>query len=193
MIYLRERRRRRLVRHNTPFVHLREQEGDYCVHSNERLFLRDFVSCIAGSSGGRLAQWLQPGSRVDPSKCQVLYSRDELRCGWPAIITVLTRDQYSDIVHVPNMKVDIKAIPIDKNELGDAVRKMRRVSQPDTLTFGGQPTPSLQFPYEPTVRDKMYFHSITVMKVSIDSVINNVMKQIVSNSLEIFFRMAVEV
>lgn len=62
---------------------------------------------MAGSSGGRLAQWLQPGSRVDPSKCEVLYSREELRCGWPAIITVLTRDQYSDLVNVLNMKVII--------------------------------------------------------------------------------------
>jgi hypothetical protein len=77
----------------------------FSIHSNERLFLRDFVSCVASSSGSRLAQWLQPSSRVDPSKCQVLYSREELRCGWPAIITVLTRDQYSDLVNVANMKV----------------------------------------------------------------------------------------
>ncbi|XP_044762914.1 E3 ubiquitin-protein ligase MYCBP2 [Coccinella septempunctata] len=138
----------------------------YSVNSNERLFLRDFVGCVAGTSGGRLAQWLQPGSRVDPSKCQVLYSKEELRCGWPAMITVITRDQYSDIVHVPTMKVDIKAIPIDKNELGDgdAGRKLRRVSQPDAMTFGGLPPPPVEYPYEPTVRDKMYFHSITVMK-----------------------------
>ncbi|KAJ8975748.1 hypothetical protein NQ317_015370 [Molorchus minor] len=136
------------------------------VHSNERLFLRDFVNCVAGSSGGRLAQWLQPGSRVDPAKCQVLYSREELHCGWPAIITVLTRDQYSDLVHVSNMKVEVKAIPIDKKELGecDVGRKMRRVSQPDPLTFGGLPPPPLHHPYEPTIRDKMCFHSITLMK-----------------------------
>lgn len=87
---------------DTSFVHI---HLCYSVHSNERLFLRDFVGCVSGTSGGRLAQWLQPGSRVDPSKCHVVYSRDELRCGWPAIITVLTCDQYSDVVHVPNMKV----------------------------------------------------------------------------------------
>lgn len=79
----------------------------FSVHSNERLFLRDFVGCVAGTSGGRLAQWLQPGSRVDPSKCQVLYSREDMKCGWPAIITILTRDQYADLVHVANMKVRI--------------------------------------------------------------------------------------
>lgn len=125
------------------------------------------MNCVAGSSGGRLAQWLQPGSRVDPAKCQVLYSREDLRCGWPAIITIVTRDQYSDLVHVPNMKVDVKALPIDKMELGesDIGRKMRRVSQQDPLTFGGLPPPPLYHVYEPTIREKMCFHSITVMKV----------------------------
>ena len=28
-----------------------------------------------------------------------------LRAGWPAILTLLTRDQYSHLVHVPNLKV----------------------------------------------------------------------------------------
>ena len=77
-------------------------------HSNERLFLRDFVSSSAGTSGGRLARWLQPDSFVDPSKCEALYSREEMRCGWPAIVTILTRDQYGEIVHVPGLKVHSK-------------------------------------------------------------------------------------
>lgn len=75
-------------------------------HSNERLFLRDFVACSAGTSGGRLARWLQPDSFVDPSKCEVLYSKEEMRCGWPAIVTIITRDQYGDVVHVPDLKVN---------------------------------------------------------------------------------------
>ncbi|KAK4876736.1 hypothetical protein RN001_009242 [Aquatica leii] len=64
------------------------------------------------------------------------------------------------------MKVEVKAIPIDKKELGDHDfgRKMRRVSLPDPLTFGGLPPPPLHYPYEQTIRDKMCFHSITVMK-----------------------------
>ena len=77
----------------------------FSCHSNERLFLRDFVSCSAGTSGGRLARWLQPDSFVDPSQCEALYSREEMRCGWPAIVTVLTRDQYGEVVHVPGLKV----------------------------------------------------------------------------------------
>lgn len=62
----------------------------------------------------------------------------------------------------------MKAIPIDKKELGecDPGRKIRRVSQPDPLIFGGFPPPPLHHPYEATVREKMCFHSITVMKVS---------------------------
>ncbi|KAJ8916891.1 hypothetical protein NQ315_013359 [Exocentrus adspersus] len=138
----------------------------YSVHSNERLFLRDFVYCVAGTSGGRLAQWLQPGSRVDPNKSQVLYSREELHCGWPAIVTIITRDQYSDLVYVPNMKVDVKAMPVDKKPLGDcdSGRKIPRISHRDTLSFGDLPPPPLHHSYEPTIRDKMCFHSITVMK-----------------------------
>lgn len=61
--------------------------------------------------------------------------------------------------------MEVKAIPIDKTDLGDdGGRKMRRVSQPDPMTFGGLPPPPLQHSYEPTVREKMRFNSITVMK-----------------------------
>jgi E3 ubiquitin-protein ligase MYCBP2 len=77
----------------------------YSYHSNERLFLKDFVHCVPGTSGGRLSRWLQPDSYVDPARCEVLYSRDDMRCGWPAIVTVVTKDQYGDVVHVPNLKV----------------------------------------------------------------------------------------
>jgi hypothetical protein len=28
-----------------------------------------------------------------------------MKCGWPAIVTVVTKDQYGDVVHVPNLKV----------------------------------------------------------------------------------------
>lgn len=58
-------------------------------------------------------------------------------------------------------------MPIDKKDLGDyeTGRKMRRVSLHDPMLFGGLPPPSLHHPYEQTVRDKMCFHAITVMKV----------------------------
>lgn len=151
--------------------------------------MRDFVSCSAGTSGGRLARWLQPDSFVDPSQCEALYSREEMRCGWPAIVTVLTRDQYGEVVHVSGLKVyisllfvlldrislrridislqiEVKAVPIDKTDIteSDQSRKIRRVSQPDPLTFGGHPQPSLDVAYEVTINNKMCFYAITIMK-----------------------------
>lgn len=42
---------------------------------------------------------------------------------------------------------------------------MRRLSEVDNYTFGGLPPPPLHHLYEPTIRDRMCFHSITVMKV----------------------------
>ncbi|XP_014476551.1 PREDICTED: E3 ubiquitin-protein ligase MYCBP2 isoform X3 [Dinoponera quadriceps] len=138
----------------------------YSFHSNERLFLRDFVSCSAGTSGGRLARWLQPDSFVDPTQCEALYSREDMRCGWPAIVTVLTRDQYGEVVHVPGLKVEVKAVPIDKTDITDSdqSRKIRRVSQPDPMTFGGHPQPPLDVPYEVTINNKMCFYAINIMK-----------------------------
>ncbi|KAG8257789.1 hypothetical protein J6590_041863 [Homalodisca vitripennis] len=133
-------------------------------HCNERLFLRDLVVCTPGTSGGRLARWLQPESHVDPARCQLLYPRDEMRCGWPAVVNLTTKDQYGQVVHVPYLKIEVKAVPIDKKEAGDS-RKVRRVSQPDELTFGGHAQPSLDTPYEATVRDQMCYNAITMMKV----------------------------
>ncbi|XP_043461333.1 E3 ubiquitin-protein ligase MYCBP2 isoform X1 [Leptopilina heterotoma] len=138
----------------------------FSCQSNERLFLRDFVSSTVGTSGGRLARWLQPNSFVDPSQCEVLYSREEMRCGWPAVITILARDQFGEIVHVPGLKVELKAVPIDKKDISDSDQgiKIRRVSKTDPMTFGGHPQPSLDVPYEVTVSNKMCFYAITIMK-----------------------------
>lgn len=63
-------------------------------------------------------------------------------------------------------------MPIDKKEVGGC-RKMRRVSQPDELTFGGHAQPSLGTPYEVTVKDKMCYYAITIMKVNIFVVVSN--------------------
>ena len=80
----------------------------YSCHANERLFLRNFVHSVPDTAGGRLARWLQPESYVDVNKCRILVNREEMHAGWPAIITVVTQDQYSEVVHVPNMKVSCK-------------------------------------------------------------------------------------
>jgi hypothetical protein len=68
-------------------------------------------------------------------------------------------------------QIEVKAVPIDKKEIGDSDqgRKMRRVSQPDALTFGGHALPSLDTPYEVTVKDKMCYYAITIMKVCVSA------------------------
>jgi RCR-type E3 ubiquitin transferase len=74
----------------------------------ERQFLRDLVQCAPGTSGGRLARWLQPESYVEPRRCEVLYAKEDMRCGWPAIVTILSKDQYGHLVNAPNLKVFYK-------------------------------------------------------------------------------------
>ena len=59
-------------------------------------------------------------------------------------------------------------MPIDNRDLSDTEgKKIQKVSQPDPLTFGGHPQPTLETPYEMTVLDEPYkvkFHAITIMK-----------------------------
>ncbi|KAK6172343.1 hypothetical protein SNE40_016020 [Patella caerulea] len=139
----------------------------FCWQSNERAFLKDFVSCTPGTSGGRLARWLQPDSYLDPKKCEIVCNKEELKCSWPAVITIMNKDQYGQLVNVPNLKVEVKAVPVDQKEGVDDSKKMRRLSRPDDgdLTFGGLPAPCLDVPYEVVVRErKDVFHSITMMK-----------------------------
>lgn len=50
-------------------------------------------------------RWLQPDSYADPQKTSLILNKDDIRCGWPATVVVQTKDQYGDVVHVPNMKV----------------------------------------------------------------------------------------
>ncbi|VDI17612.1 E3 ubiquitin-protein ligase MYCBP2 [Mytilus galloprovincialis] len=139
----------------------------FCWQSNERSFLKDFIACNPGTSGGRIARWLQPDSYLDPSQCELVYNKEDLRCSWPALLTVNTKDQYGNLVQVSNLKVEVKAIPVDQGIMGDDSKKMRRLSRPDNsnMTFGGHPPPCLDVPYEPTIKDKKdIFHAICMMK-----------------------------
>ncbi|XP_037938854.1 E3 ubiquitin-protein ligase highwire [Teleopsis dalmanni] len=129
--------------------------------SNERQFLKDFISGAPGSSGSRLAAWLQPESRLDPNKCELNTITESLRYGWPTQVTVTIRDQYGDAVLVPELKVEIKAIPT--GSIGNGNIKMRRASCTDNTSFGGLAPPP-RFNYEPTIKEKMCFKAITFMK-----------------------------
>lgn len=79
----------------------------YSGQSKERQFLKDFVNAAPCSSGARLAAWLQPESRLDPSKCELLPLQEPITYGWPTQLAIITRDQYGDSVYVPNLKVSI--------------------------------------------------------------------------------------
>ena len=140
----------------------------FSCQSYERLFLKDLVQCTPGTAGGRLAAWLQPESYISTENCGVNFKPEDLRCSWPAIITVITRDQYGATAHVPNMKVDVKAVPIDEMNSGliggPGQTKPRKLTQPDSMTFGGHAPPNLDTKYEVTVKDKMFYHAITVSK-----------------------------
>ena len=133
--------------------------------SHERLFLKDFVQCAPGTAGGRLAAWLQPEPFVSVENSGVIFKSDEMRCSWPTIITIITRDQYGSIANVPNMKVEVKAVPIDEmNSSSTGPLKLSKALQPDSMTFGGHPPPNLDTKYEVTVKEKMFYHAITVSK-----------------------------
>lgn len=67
--------------------------------------MKDFVGAVPGSSGERLACWLQPDRRLDPNKCELKTISEPVRYGWPTHLTIITRDQYGDPVYVPNLKV----------------------------------------------------------------------------------------
>ncbi|XP_036396031.1 E3 ubiquitin-protein ligase MYCBP2 isoform X10 [Megalops cyprinoides] len=150
-------------------------EGNLPLHlqSNEHSFLEDFITCVQNSSGGRLARWLQPDSYADPQKTSLILNKDDIRCGWPTTVVVQTKDQYGDVVHVPNMKVEVKAVPVSqkKSLQQDSIRKLQRLpgsSSSSTsgtdLTFGGLPTPKLEATYEPMIVKEARYIAITMMK-----------------------------
>ncbi|XP_070133334.1 E3 ubiquitin-protein ligase highwire [Drosophila bipectinata] len=140
--------------------------------SNERQFLKDFISGAPGSSGARLAAWLQPESRLDPNRCELNTITEPLRYGWPTQVTVTIRDQYGDAVLVPELKVEIKAIPTGSGPNGTtgtggfgppgSTLRMRRASCSAGDLGGMAPPPRLN--YEPTTKEKMCFKAITFMK-----------------------------
>ncbi|XP_050828377.1 E3 ubiquitin-protein ligase MYCBP2 isoform X14 [Serinus canaria] len=145
------------------------------VQSNEQSFLEDFIACVPGSSGGRLARWLQPDSYADPQKTSLILNKDDIRCGWPTVITVQTKDQYGEVVHVPNMKVEVKAIPVSQKKTSlqqEQVKKVQRipgspataVSPSNDMTFGGLPSPKLDSSYEPMIVKEARYIAITMMK-----------------------------
>uniref|UniRef100_A0A0K2UH48 RCR-type E3 ubiquitin transferase n=1 Tax=Lepeophtheirus salmonis TaxID=72036 RepID=A0A0K2UH48_LEPSM len=136
----------------------------YSNNTHDRLFLKNFVNCIPNTAGGRLARWLQPESYVDVNQCRVFFAKEDMRCNWPNIITVVTQDQYGEVVWAPAMKVEVRAVPIEYGLTGQKRLRRAVASEPDAMSFGGIRPPNLDTKYEITVKDKMFYHSITVQK-----------------------------
>ena len=190
--------------------------------STERMFLQDFVGCSPVTSGGRLAQWLQPESYVDTRQCELVLdeNRDELKCGWPTTITIVTKDQRGFVVVAPDLKVELQAVPVERKDscsssaatsvgggatggggsshrstpmtpldflyanessspahnydfssnflTSPAVVDVSSSSEPVASavdhTYGGHPPPNLDVAYEVTVKDKMSYTAICIMK-----------------------------
>lgn len=141
--------------------------------SHEKPFLKDFINCTPGTSGGRLARWLQPEPYADANQCEVNCTSSAghaMQCGWPASITVTTRDQYGAVVHVPGLRVEVCAQPFHtaisgNNSTSDGSKspKLSRLEEKkENMSFGGLPAPQV-VPYTVTMKDKMMYHAITMM------------------------------
>ncbi|CRK91251.1 CLUMA_CG004931, isoform A [Clunio marinus] len=78
--------------------------------SHEKQFLKDFVFLAPDSAGARLASWIQPESRLDPNRCELKFFQDPIQSGWPTKLVIETRDQYGEIVYVPNMRIQLKLV-----------------------------------------------------------------------------------
>ncbi|XP_046440285.1 E3 ubiquitin-protein ligase MYCBP2-like isoform X2 [Daphnia pulex] len=89
-----------------------------------------------------------------------------LRAGWPAILTLLTRDQYGHLVHVPNLKVNIRAVPCDLTQTtNDALLSpTKRLYSGDEKNCDEHLEPVLDVPYDVTTKDRMCLHAITFLK-----------------------------
>ena len=128
--------------------------------ANEHPFLKDFCALTPGTSGARLAKWFQCESFVDPNQCEVHCScgaDQELQCGWPTVITVITRDQYSNIVNVPNLKVEVSAQPFKSNSNNQTKGESTSSDLP-------VPQPPSNVQYTITAKDKVFYHAITMMR-----------------------------
>ncbi|XP_061382096.1 E3 ubiquitin-protein ligase MYCBP2 isoform X5 [Danaus plexippus] len=120
--------------------------------STERQFLSDFVSGVENTAGGRLARWLAPGPCVEPSRCELKQPLGPAVPSSRISMPIIIRDQYGDIVISPALKVEVVIQRVEDS----ASRSSHLVAE--------RRTSIIDVPYQPTVRDTMSFHAITMMK-----------------------------
>lgn len=78
--------------------------------STERQFLSDFVAGAESTAGGRLARWLSPAPRVEPSRCELRPPAQPARPATRLSLPVLLRDQYGDPVASPALRVEVRRL-----------------------------------------------------------------------------------
>lgn len=110
------------------------------------------------SAGGRLASWIQPESRLDPNRCELKLFQDPIQSGWPSKLVIETRDQYGEIVYVPNIKIQLKVALSSNFSSEKRYNKMCK----DQNVF----MPLGKVSYEPVIKEKekICIKSITAMK-----------------------------
>lgn len=72
--------------------------------------MTDFVAGAESTAGGRLARWLAPTSRVEPSKCELKAPTQPVRPSARLTLPILVRDQYGENVASPSMKVEVSFV-----------------------------------------------------------------------------------
>lgn len=110
------------------------------------------------SAGGRLAAWIQPESRLDPNRCELKLFQDPIQSGWPTKFQIETRDQYGEIVYVPNIKIQLK-VALSSN-FSNEKRYSKMCKEQNVFMPLGKVS------YEPVIKEKekICLKSITAMK-----------------------------
>lgn len=126
--------------------------------SHEKQFLKDFVFVVPESAGGRLASWIQPESRLDPNRCELKLFQDPIQSGWPTKLVIETRDQYGEIVYVPNIKIQLK-VALSSNFSNE--KRYNKMCKDQNVFM-----PSGKVTYDPVIKEKekICIKSITAMK-----------------------------
>lgn len=126
--------------------------------SHEKQFLKDFVFVNPDSAGGRLASWIQPESRLDPNRCELKLFQDPIQSGWPSKLVIETRDQYGEIVYVPNIKIQLK-VALSSNIPNE--KRYNKMCKDQSVFM-----PLGKVTYEPVIKEKekICIKSITAMK-----------------------------
>lgn len=110
------------------------------------------------SAGGRLASWIQPESRLDPNRCELKLFQDPIQSGWPTKFQIETRDQYAEIVYVPNIKIQLK-VALSSNFSNE--KRYSKMCKEQNMFM-----PLGKVSYEPVIKEKekICLKSITAMK-----------------------------